>query len=189
MIVRNGVGADLAIALVRPRYAHNVGSAIRAASCYGVPQVWLSGNRVALEGQGKRYRLPREERMKGYGEVEICHADYFFDAFPGDVVPVAIELVPGTENLIDFVHPEKAVYVFGPEDGSLGSVELRHCHRFVRIPTRHCLNLATAVTTVLYDRHLKRVLAGLETAHDLDEIRGERAWEEPDSMTSEVGVA
>jgi tRNA(Leu) C34 or U34 (ribose-2'-O)-methylase TrmL len=31
----------------------------------------------------------------------------------------------------------------------------RFCHRFVKIPTKHCLNLANAVATVLYDRHAK----------------------------------
>jgi tRNA(Leu) C34 or U34 (ribose-2'-O)-methylase TrmL len=67
-------------------------------------------------------------------------------------------------------------------------VDLRHCHRFVRIPTRHCLNLATAVSTVLYDRHLKRVLAGLEEPHELAELRGEQAWQEPNRMTDEVGI-
>jgi hypothetical protein len=36
------------------------------------------------------------------------------------------------------------------------------CHLFVVIPTHHCLNLATAVNVVLYDRRLKRTLAGLE---------------------------
>lgn len=33
---------------------------------------------------------------------------------------------------------------------------LCHCHRFVVIPTRHCLNLVTAVATVLRDREVKR---------------------------------
>jgi hypothetical protein len=44
-----------------------------------------------------------------------------------------------------FRHPEKAVYIFGPEDGGLDRAWLTRCHRFVRIPTRHCLNLACAV--------------------------------------------
>jgi hypothetical protein len=35
---------------------------------------------------------------------------------------------------------------------------LTRCHRFVRIPTRHCLNLACAVGTVLYDRESKAAL-------------------------------
>ncbi len=64
------------------------------------------------------------------------------------------------EALHTFEHPENALYVFGPEDGSIPRVLLGHCHRFVVIPTRHCLNLATAVASVLWDWAYKRWLSG-----------------------------
>ena len=78
---------------------------------------------------------------------------------------MAVELRRNAESLIDFVHPEHALYVFGPEDGSLGRATLAQCHRFLVIPTRHCANLSAAVYTVLYDRHAKRVHDGLELPH------------------------
>jgi hypothetical protein len=56
------------------------------------------------------------------------------------------------ETLGEFVHPPRALYVFGPEDGSLDRGLLAACHRFVQIPSRSCLNLAAAVNVVLYDR-------------------------------------
>ena len=56
-------------------------------------------------------------------EVEVRHSDQFFDAFE-EAVPVAVELRRNAESLIDFVHPEHALYVFGPEDGSLGRATL-----------------------------------------------------------------
>ena len=86
------------MALVDPKFPHNVGAAVRAASCYGVRQVWFSGDRAARWGQ--RQRLPREERMRGYKEVEIRHADQFFDPFE-NAVPVAVELRRNAESLID----------------------------------------------------------------------------------------
>ena len=161
--VRPGDGITPAVALVDPKFPHNVGAAVRAASCYGVRQVWFSGDRVRLDG-AKRQRLPREERMRGYQDVEIRQADYFFDAFTGvdgdgGAVPVAVELRRNAESLIDFEHPDRALYVFGPEDGSLDRAILARCHRFLVIPTRHCTNLSAAVYTVLYDRHAKRVQA------------------------------
>jgi tRNA(Leu) C34 or U34 (ribose-2'-O)-methylase TrmL len=182
--VRPGDGRAPAIALIDPKFPHNVGAAVRAASCYGVPQVWFTGDRVRLIGE-RRMRLPREERMRGYQEVELRHSDQVFDAFGRDVVPVAVELRRGAESLIEFEHPERALYVFGPEDGSLGRAVLGQCHRFVVIPTRHCTNLASAVYTVLYDRHAKRVRAGLEPPHRLAERRG---FDEPDAMADAVGV-
>lgn len=165
-------GSTPAVALVNPKYAHNVGAAVRAASCFGSSQVWYTGDRVSMELERKQ-RLPREERMKGYKDVDLIQFDYFFDEFDPDVVPVAIEMRPNSELLTDFEHPEKALYVFGPEDGSIPSVHLRHCHRFVVIPTRHCVNLAAAVYLVLYDRLIKRMQAGLEDIRCLADVLAE----------------
>jgi tRNA(Leu) C34 or U34 (ribose-2'-O)-methylase TrmL len=152
------IGVTPSIALINPKFPHNVGAAIRIASCYGASQVWYTGNRIDL-ALGEKKRLPREERMKGYQDVDLIQNDYLFDQFPRDVVPVAIEVRKNAEPLHNFVHPENALYVFGPEDGSIPQVYLRHCHRFVVIPTRHCLNLAMAVGTVLYDRTAKALTA------------------------------
>lgn len=151
------VGRVPAVVLENPKFPHNVGAALRAASCYAVQQVWFTGNRIQLDnGQ----RLPREERMKGYASVDLIQFDYPFDAFGRDVVPVAVEVRENSIPLPYFQHPENAVYVFGPEDGSLSKGILRHCHQFVIIPTLHCTNLSAAVYTVLYDRVCKQVLAG-----------------------------
>jgi tRNA(Leu) C34 or U34 (ribose-2'-O)-methylase TrmL len=152
-------GQAPAIALVEPKYPHNVGMVVRLASCYGIGQVWFTGDRVSLN-PARGERLPREERMKGYKEVQIHHQLEFFDRFASDVVPVAVEVRAKSEPLHTFEHPEKGLYVFGPEDGSIPTRLLRHCHRFVVIPTRHCLNLATAVATILWDREYKRCLRG-----------------------------
>ena len=181
--VRRGDGRTPAIVLVDPKFAHNVGAAVRAASCYGLGQVWFTGDRVQLVGE-RRFRLPREERMRGYQDVELRHSDQPFDAFDRGAVPVAVELRRNAESLITFEHPEPAVYVFGPEDGSLDRAILGLCHRFVVIPTRHCTNLSAAVYTVLYDRHAKRVAAGLEEPHT---VHG-RGFDEPDHMADAVGV-
>ena len=162
------LGRYPAIVLNNPKYAANVGAAVRAASCFGAKQVWRTGNSVRLE-DGER--LPREERMKGYKDVDLRQFDYPFEHFDRGVTPVAIELLDNTECLFDFVHPENAVYVFGPEDGSIDQVTRRFCHRFVTIPTKHCTNLAAAVYLVLYDRMLKHYQATGERP-ELDENRG-----------------
>lgn len=154
-------GITPAVALWNPKYAHNVGMVLRLCSCYDFRQLWWTGDRVSLD-VARGERLPREERMKGYRDVEMIHDDRFFDAFPRDATPVAIEVRDNSESLIEFIHPDNPLYVFGPENGSIPSHVLRHCHRFVVIPTSHCLNLATAVATVLYDRKAKRYSLGLE---------------------------
>jgi len=181
--VRRGEGRAPALVLIDPKFPHNVGAAVRAASCYGLGQVWFTGERVQLIGE-RRFRLPREERMRGYQDVELRHSDQPFDAFASTAVPVAVELRRSAEPLISFEDPEHAVYVFGPEDGSLDRAVLGLCHRFVVIPTRRCTNLAAAVYTLLYDRHAKRVTAGLEAPHT---VVG-RGFDEPGHTADAVGV-
>lgn len=153
------VGTSPSIALVNPKFARNVGAILRLASCYGVQQVWMSGNRIN-DDPSMAKRLPREERMRGYKEVDLIQYDRFLDLFPRDITPVAVEVRENSESLYTFDHPKNAVYVFGPEDGSIPKPFLQHCHRFVVIPTRHCLNLATAVATILHDRAYKAYLRG-----------------------------
>lgn len=78
---------------------------------------------------------------------------------------VAVELVTGAVSLGDFIHPADAVYLFGPEDGSLDKNLVDAADHVVYIPTIGCLNLAATVNLVLYDRQVKlgTVAAGDET--------------------------
>ncbi len=69
------------IILCKPKYAHNVGAAVRAASCYGAKVVMFTGDRITIEPSKNKnkYRLPREERMKGYSDVTMLKDDYPFN--------------------------------------------------------------------------------------------------------------
>lgn len=97
----------IAIVLNNPKTPFNVGSAIRAASCYSANEVWWTGDRVtddrklaghAGTGVSKRkWRLPREERMKAY-DIDWGVDD---EALPKLIergfTPVCVELVDGAE--------------------------------------------------------------------------------------------
>lgn len=101
--------------------------------------------------------------------------DYPLKEFEG-VTPVAVEIVESAEPLTYFEHPKNVVYVFGPEDGGVSKVLRMHAHRFVFIPTAHCLILSMAVGMVMYDRLLKQMqkgeVEGWSVNDFLDEKRG-----------------
>jgi tRNA(Leu) C34 or U34 (ribose-2'-O)-methylase TrmL len=171
----NGLSAGPGLILVSPKYLHNIAAAIRAASCFDVTRLVWTGSRIDLS---PLERLPREERMKGYKDVDWTHdqKDKPFRFFLPDVAPVCVELLEKSEPLTTFEHPENAVYVFGPEDGAVPQVIRRFCHRFVHIQSNHCLNLAAAINVVLHDRKAKLQLSGrlpiLPTGEMLKEHRG-----------------
>lgn len=167
------ISAGPGLVLINPKYSHNLAAAIRAASCFGISRLIWTGARV---DPGPLDRLPREERMKGYRDVSWSHHERPFDHFRSDMIPVCVELLENSEPLTTFAHPDRALYIFGPEDGGVPQVYRRLCHRFVHIQAHHCLNLAAAINVVLHDRKAKRQLCGLEpilaTGEMLHEHRG-----------------
>ena len=58
--------------------------------------------------------------------------------------------------LPQYKHPDRAFYIFGPEDGTLGQSVTGWCRDIIYVPTIFCMNLAAAVNVVLYDRMAKR---------------------------------
>ena len=138
-----------AIGLFNPKTQTNVGSVFRAAGCYGAALVVLAGNRP------RRLGSCATDTQKSHRHVPVLIVDDLYDAIPYNCVPVAVDLLPGATSLPMFNHPERAFYIFGPEDGTLGYRHTSWCKHSVYVPTRFCMNLAATVNVVLYDRMAK----------------------------------
>ena len=82
----------------------------------------------------------------------------FFDEYDeiGHRLPIAVERVVEATPLPEFEHPERAMYLFGPENGSLDEAILERCTEVVSIPGHVCSNLAAAVNVGLCDRTAKQ---------------------------------
>jgi tRNA(Leu) C34 or U34 (ribose-2'-O)-methylase TrmL len=147
-----------AIGLVRPKTPWNVGGVLRAAGCYGADLIVVEGER------GRRsYDLIRRagtDTRKEWRHTPTLLTDNLLDAAPIGAVPVAVDLLLGATPLPDFVHPESAFYIFGPEDGTLGERHVRPGMPRVYVPTSYCMNLAATTNVVLYDRLAKSMAAG-----------------------------
>ncbi|MCJ8339630.1 MAG: hypothetical protein MJK10_14265, partial [Pseudomonadales bacterium] len=63
--------------------------------------------------------------------------------------------VEGATPLPEFIHPENAIYVFGPEDSSVSQELVDRADAVVYVPTHGCMNLAASVNVLLYDRMAK----------------------------------
>lgn len=158
--------ADVGVLLVDPKTPFNVGAVIRACSIFDVRLLRWSGPRIeeaearrAAGSTAHKDRMPREERMKDYAGVDwkpSVNSERPLQEFAG-LEPVCVEFVPGAQLLPTFEHPERAVYIFGPEDGNVPKGLRVNCHHFVRIPAanRTPFNLAASVNLMLYDRFVK----------------------------------
>ena len=67
-----------------------------------------------------------------------------------------MELTEDAKPLPTFWHPCNAVYILGPEDGSLSVALRQRLPHIISIPSRLCLNVAVAGSIVMYDRLVKR---------------------------------
>ena len=136
------------IGLHNPKTPANIGSAMRAVGVYGSRFLAISGRRFSRHGT---------DTMKHYRHVPVFQVDDLKTIIPYDAVPVAVDLIDGALSLPDYKHPERAFYVFGAEDATLGKSVLSWCRDVVYIPTSGCMNLAATVNVVLYDRLSKAV--------------------------------
>lgn len=136
------------VGLVRPKEPKNVGSVLRAAHVYNSAMVAIEGDRTNIK--------QCTDTTKAWRHIPVLRGDNIFDLIPYDAIPIAVDLVEGAIQLPKFNHPERAFYIFGPEDGTLSEKYLSKCKFKIMIPTKFCMNLAATVNVVLYDRLAKQ---------------------------------
>lgn len=138
-----------AIGLYRPKDPANVGGALRAAGIYGA-------GFVSIEGMRGRALDHAANTMAAHRHIPTFIADDVLSARPHDCQLVVVDLIPGAVALPTFHHPDRAMYLFGPEDGTLGARHAAKAQHVVYVPGAACMNLAACVNVVLYDRMAKR---------------------------------
>ncbi len=146
------------IALTNPKSPTNVGSVLRACGCFGADQVWYDGSRFDI---AKKYST---DTHQANSNIELIKKDSFTQDIPEGTQLVCVDLVEGATPLAEFNHPDKAIYIFGPEDGTITQQVVSQADHVVYIPTLACLNLAATVNVVLYDRSSK--LKNIESSDD-----------------------
>lgn len=137
-----------AIGLDNPKTPANVGGVLRAVGCYGAAMVFMTGQRFS--------KSPTDVK-KQWRHSPVIETEDLRLVIPYDCVPVAVDLIEGAKSLVNYKHPERAFYIFGAEDATLGDRVLSWCRDVVYVPTTSCMNLAATVNVVLYDRLSKQL--------------------------------
>ena len=138
-----------AVGLFRPKTKANVGSVLRAASTY-------QASMVAIEGARGEAIRASTNTSKAHRIIPTLTPANLLDVRPFDCQIVVVDLLEDAMPLPEFCHPERAMYLFGPEDGTLGWRHTSKAQHVVYVPGANCMNLAAAVNVVLYDRMVKR---------------------------------
>ncbi|MGR5063007.1 RNA methyltransferase [Photobacterium sp. DNB22_13_2] len=139
----------VSIGLSNPKSPTNVGAVMRAAGCYRVDSVSYTGQRY---DKAAKFQTDTKSVTS---KIPLTNVQSLLDDLPSDTKIICVELAEGAIALPAFKHPENALYVFGPEDGTIAQEVVDKAHAVVYVPTVGCMNLAATVNVLLYDRLAK----------------------------------
>jgi len=126
---------------------------MRAAGNYGVDAVFYTGRRYprAVELNPD---IPKMSRSVSQN-VPLSGVTSLMDEVPENMKIVCVEFAENATPLPEYQHPDRAFYVFGPEDGTLSQELIDRADAVVYVPTKGCMNLSATVNVLLYDRLIK----------------------------------
>lgn len=184
----------VAIGLTNPKSPSNVGAVMRAAGCYGVDQVLYTGKRYAQAAKFSGSKLNTDTK-NARDIIPLLAIDDFekvkqpLENLPKATKIICVDLVEGATPLPHFQHPEQALYIFGPEDGTISQAVINRADEVVYVPTVGCMNLAASVNVLLYDRLAKSLVNNKHRHSDNDLIRKSRDTNNKVKVITSINLA
>lgn len=134
------------IGIVGNKTEYNLGTLWRSAHILGASFIFVTG---------RRYKPQSTDTTSAWKHTPLFQYETpqdLMDHIPRDCVPIAVEIDDRSRSLLNYVHPERAVYILGAEDTGLPKVVLDRCRDIVQLPGSICLNVASVGSIVMYDR-------------------------------------
>ena len=148
------------IGLLNPKSTDNVASVLRAAKL----------NPCTVDMSRKVSK-----------DIALTGVEHLIDDTPDDFDIVCIEFAENAIALPAYQHPRDALYIFGPEDGTISQNIIDRADAVVYVPTVGCMNLAATVNVVLYDRLAK-------STNEFSSLEGNRLIRESRDINNSLKV-
>lgn len=136
-----GIGIEL------PKFEGNIGTLWRSAYNFNADFIFTIG---------ARYKSQKTDTGKTWKHIPLFeYPDFktFYAGFPRECSLVGVEFPhKKAEAIGHFHHPERAIYLLGAEDHGLSTDALKYVDKVVYIPTKHCINVSTAGSIIMFDR-------------------------------------
>lgn len=135
-----------AIGVYQGKTEHNIGTLWRSAYILGAAYIFT------VE---KKYKKQSSDVLKAWSRIPLFHHktfDEFLTHIPYDCRIIGIEMTEEAEELKDFVHPKRAIYLLGSENNGLPKFILDKCHFVVRLKGNSSMNVGVTGSIVLHDR-------------------------------------
>lgn len=137
------------IGIYHNKCKRNIGTLWRSAQLFNASHVFT----ILM-----RYKWRPSDTLKSWRNVPFFHhesLESFKQNLPMDCKLVGVELTEDALDIVDFIHPKRAIYILGAEDSGLPEEVLLQCDQVIRLPGKYSMNVSTAGSLVMYDRHYK----------------------------------
>lgn len=128
----------------------NVGTIARSAHAFGASFFFTINPEINVRAIKKTDTSGAFEHLPYYQYEKVDQMQ-----LPRGCKIVGIELTDEAIELPSFRHPSKALYILGPEAGSLSDKVQEKCDFIIKIPMKFCVNVGIASAIVMYDRMLQ----------------------------------
>ncbi len=136
----------------------NMGNLVRTAHAFGASFAFAVNPKIVTH-TGEYVTKNLSDTSKSHQQIPFYnYASVDEVDVPQGCQLVGVEICDEAIDLPSFHHPNQAVYVLGGERSSVSPEMMARCQHFIKIPTKFCLNVATAGAIVMYDRH--RMIGG-----------------------------
>lgn len=133
------------IGIIHGKNDLNLGTLWRSANIFGASFIFTIGKCYAKRGQPT-------DTLKTDRHVPLYEYDSFNDfVIPRNCELISIELSDKSKSIVQFKHPQRAIYMLGAEDTGIPEYILEKS-KVIQLPGDRCLNVSVAGSIVMYDR-------------------------------------
>lgn len=138
------------IGIENAKTEYNVGGLWRSAQILGASFIFTIG---------RRYEKQSTDTTKTWRNIPLFKYDtfeQFYANIPYSCFLVGVELTEKATEIERFWHPQRAIYLLGPEDGSISPAAQSKCQSMIKLPGTPCYNVAVAGSLIMFHRKLQK---------------------------------
>lgn len=158
-VYRNKVSESYCgIVVENPKLVGNIGVLFRTSVCMGNVNFLGTIGESAYNSKDNRWDPIRSSKiLPCWHWIDV---DDFFNHIPKHCNIVGVELDNRSVPLEEFIHPPRAIYIFGNEGYGLSPKMKKRCKQLIKLPgsTGISMNLSSAGSIVLWDRYYKGII-------------------------------
>ncbi len=146
----NFVNEYFGIGIQNGKTPENLGVLWRSAQNLGASFIFTIGNRYAKQA------CDTHNAVKSMPYYHYNTFEEFLKNQPKGTRIVGVELDESAQDLEEFHHPRRCVYLLGAEDHGLTKEAIEKSHFLVKFKSQLSLNVSVAGSIIMYDRQLNK---------------------------------